>query len=68
MNDSPNFRTDANSDNGIMFRNKRDRKMINVDPRKDPPGDGTKRKEIECNGEHGYIQVVFFDHVTRRKH
>uniref|UniRef100_A0A7S3IQ90 Cilia- and flagella-associated protein 299 n=1 Tax=Strombidium inclinatum TaxID=197538 RepID=A0A7S3IQ90_9SPIT len=65
LNDSPNFRVDANSDAGLLFRNKRDRKVINVDPNKDPPGDGTKRVEIECSE---YTQVVFFDHITRRKH
>jgi len=66
LNDSPNFRVDANSDAGLLFRNKRDRKVINVDPNKsDGPGDGTKRVEIQSPE---YIQVVFFDHQTRRKH
>ena len=65
LNDSPNFKVDANSDAGLLFRNRRDRKVINVDPNKDPPGDGTKRVEIECDE---YTQVVFFDHITRRKH
>ena len=64
--DSPNFRTDANSDAGLVFRNKRDRKLINVDPNKpDGPGDGTTRHEYKCDE---YTQVVFFDHMTRRKH
>ena len=31
-NESPNFRVDANSEVGLLFRNKRDRKVINVDP------------------------------------
>ena len=31
--DSLNFRVDADSKNGLMFRNKRDRKVINVDPK-----------------------------------
>ena len=31
--DSPNFRVDANSEAGLLFKNKRDRKVINVDPR-----------------------------------
>ena len=31
-NESPNFRVDANSEAGLLFRNKRDRKVINVDP------------------------------------
>jgi hypothetical protein len=65
MCDSPNFRVDANSDAGLLFRNKRDRKVINVDPTKLEPGDGTKRVEIETEE---YTQVVFFDHITRRKH
>lgn len=34
-NDSPNFKVDANSGlQGLLFRNKRDRKVINVDPNK----------------------------------
>ena len=64
-NDSKNFRVDANSEEGLIFRNTRDRKTINVRPGKDP-GDGTKRyDDIETKE---YIQVVFFDHLTRRKH
>ena len=47
--DSPNFRVDANSDVGLLFRNRRDRKVINVDPSKETPGDGTKRIEIDCD-------------------
>lgn len=32
-NDSPNFKVDANSgEAGLLFRNKRDRKVINVNP------------------------------------
>ena len=31
-NDSPNFKVDANSEAGLLFRNRRDRKVINVDP------------------------------------
>jgi hypothetical protein len=47
LSDSPNFRVDANSDEGLLFRNKRDRKVINVNPA-EKPGDGTDREEIEC--------------------
>ena len=46
LNDSPNFRVDANSETGLLFRNKWDRKVINVNPKVDPPGDGTKREEL----------------------
>lgn len=65
ISDSPNFRTDANSDAGLLFRNKRDRKVIYVNPENDNPGDDTEREVIECEE---YTQVVFFDHLTRRKH
>ena len=64
-NDSPNFRVDTHDEKGILFRNKRDRKVINVNPNVDPPGDSTQRIEIDCEE---YTQVVFFDHFTRRKH
>ena len=64
INDSPNFRVDANSEEGLKFRNKRDRKVIYVNPELEDPGDGTTRTEIECEE---YTQVVFFDHTTRRK-
>ena len=66
-NDSPNFRTDASSEEGLMFRNKRDRKLINVNPSLAKAGDFTERVELE-NPPEPYIQVVFFDHMTRRKH
>jgi len=44
-NDSPNFKVDANSQQqALLFRNKRDRKVINVDPKKKEE-DNTKRIE-----------------------
>ena len=64
-NDSPNFKVDANSEAGLLFRNRRDRKVINVDPYAVlESGDNCMRTEIECEE---YTQVVFFDHETRRK-
>jgi len=65
MTDSPNFRVDAGSDQGLLFRNKRDRKVINVNPEMETPGDGSSREVLQCED---YTQVVFFDHFTRRKH
>lgn len=38
---------------GLKFKNKRDRKVLNVDPRA-PPGDGSSRTELET---HEYMQV-----------
>jgi hypothetical protein len=38
--------------------------VIDVDPNRSP-GDNTTRVELGAIGS--YLQVVFFDHVTRRK-
>lgn len=59
MTDSPNFRVQADGKEGLLFRNKRDRKMINVNPEAPEPGDFTTREVVECPD---YTQVVFFDH------
>lgn len=48
---------------GLLFKNKRDRKVINVDPAGNP-GDNTTRTEVR---DPHYAQVVIFDHFTRRK-
>lgn len=64
INESPNFRVDTYSESGLQFKNKRDRKIINVDPDAESPGDNTKRFEIETDE---YSQVVIYDHYTRRK-
>ena len=47
-----------------MFKNKRDRKLINVDPDA-LPGDNSTRTDIETDA---YLHVVIYDHVTRRRH
>lgn len=64
INESPNFRVDTYSESGLQFKNKRDRKIINVDPDAETPGDNTRRFEIETDE---YAQVVIYDHSTRRK-
>jgi len=46
-----------------MFKNKRDRKVINVDPHANP-GDNTTRLEVI---DTAYVQIVIYDHFTRRK-
>ena len=53
----------ADNEAGLLFKNKRDRKVINVDP-KSLPGDNSRRIEIKTQE---YLQVVIYDHVTRRK-
>ncbi|XP_069482261.1 cilia- and flagella-associated protein 299 isoform X2 [Ambystoma mexicanum] len=62
-NASPNYQVIAENASGLLFKNKRDRKIINVDP-KASPGDNTTRTPIQTDL---YIQVVIYDHVTRRK-
>ena len=62
-NSTPNFQTMADNEAGLLFKNKRDRKVINVDA-KAPPGDNSTRSEITTDE---YMQVVIYDHMTRRK-
>jgi len=62
-NPSPNFQVIAANEQGLLFKNKRDRKIINVDPNA-PCGDNSTRTEIAT---HDYFQVVIYDHMTRRK-
>ena len=62
-NPTPNFQIIADNEAGLLFKNKRDRKVINVDPM-EYPGDNSRRVEVPT---HEYLQVVLWDHVTRRK-
>merc|ERR1712216_666907 len=62
-NSTPNFQVIADNETGLLFKNKRDRKVINVDP-KQSPGDNSTRTEIKTTE---YLQVVIYDHMTRRK-
>jgi hypothetical protein len=63
-NSSLNFQAITDGDHGLLFKSTRDRKVIDVDPSKEP-GDNTTR--LELGGVGGYLQVVIFDHTTRRK-
>lgn len=62
-NSTPHYQVIADSAQGLLFKNKRDRKIINVNP-ECPPGDNTTRTEIETNE---YTQIVLYDHSTRRR-
>ncbi|XP_071982692.1 cilia- and flagella-associated protein 299 [Engystomops pustulosus] len=62
-NASPNYQVIAESSSGLLFKNKRDRKILNVDP-KASPGDNSTRNPIQTDI---YIQAVIYDHITRRK-
>ncbi|OCU00368.1 hypothetical protein XELAEV_18006142mg [Xenopus laevis] len=62
-NPSPNYQVIAETSSGLLFKNKRDRKILNVDP-KASPGDNSTRTSIQTDI---YIQAVIYDHITRRK-
>lgn len=63
-NNSATFQVLADSEAGLMFKHRRDRKTINVDPRAPTPGDNSNRTVLVTNE---YTQVTLYDHVTRRK-
>ncbi|XP_032190598.1 cilia- and flagella-associated protein 299 isoform X2 [Mustela erminea] len=62
-NSTPNYQVMADNPEGLLFKYKRDRKILNVDP-KSSPGDNSTRTPIQTEL---YIQVVLFDHISRRK-
>lgn len=61
-NPTPNFQVKADTEAGLLFKNKRDRKVINVDPNADC-GDNSTRHVIHTKE---YMQVVLYDHMSRR--
>lgn len=64
-NATPNFQVVADDAQGLLFKNKRDRKVISVDPRQDGKAAETcLRTEVKSPE---YVQCVFYDHVIRRK-
>ncbi|CAG5121589.1 unnamed protein product [Candidula unifasciata] len=63
-NPTPNYQVIAENASGLLFKNKRDRKIINVDPKAPTPGDNSERHVINTNK---YIQAVIYDHINRRK-
>eukprot|EP00940_MAST-03C_sp_MAST-3C-sp2_P001350 g1350.t1 len=62
-NSNTNFQVIATNEAGLLFKNKKDRKVINVDASADV-GDNSTRTEISTGS---YLQVVIYDHMTRRK-
>ncbi|XP_071808496.1 cilia- and flagella-associated protein 299-like [Asterias amurensis] len=63
-NPTPNYQVIAENASGLLFKNKRDRKILNVDPKAASPGDNSTRTPLTCPQ---YTQVVIYDHITRRK-
>lgn len=62
-NSSSNYQVVADSADGLLFKNKKDRKILNVDPNGEP-GDNSTRTMIDTDE---YQQVVFYDHSTRKR-
>lgn len=63
-NSTPHYQVIADSASGLLFKNKRDRKIINVNPESDSAGDNTDRIELPTSE---YLQIVIYDHSTRRR-
>ncbi|XP_026190629.1 uncharacterized protein C4orf22 homolog [Cyclospora cayetanensis] len=61
--DSADFLVVAGEGSGMLFRHRRDRKLINPNPG-GPPGDNTKRTEVETEE---LLHLVFYDHTCRKK-
>lgn len=51
----------ADNASGLVFKNKRDRKTICVDP-SSPLGDNSTRTDFDTEE---FMQVVIYDHVVR---
>lgn len=60
---SANFHVLADSAAGLVFQNTKDRKTLCVDPAA-PLGDNSTRTNLATDE---YLQVVIYDHVTRRR-
>lgn len=60
---SPNYEIIANSPKGMSFLNKRDQKVVYVDP-SSSPGDNSARTIVPAEQ---YTSVIIFDHYNRRK-
>ncbi|EDV25161.1 uncharacterized protein TRIADDRAFT_25763 [Trichoplax adhaerens] len=63
-NSTPNYQVMSENTSGLLFKNKRDRKILNVDPKAQTPGDNSMRVPLLTSM---YTQVVIYDHMTRRK-
>ncbi|KAM6073002.1 cilia- and flagella-associated protein 299 [Theristicus caerulescens] len=61
-NSSPNYQVIAENACGLLFENRNDRKIINVDP-KAYSGDNTTRTPVET---YLYLHVVIYDHIIRK--
>ncbi|XP_068992201.1 cilia- and flagella-associated protein 299-like [Neodiprion pinetum] len=63
-NETPNFHPFIDPKQGLVLKNLHDRSIISIDPDGPSPTISTTRVNVKCDG---YEQVVFYDHVVRRK-
>mmetsp|Transcript_5536 Transcript_5536/g.20830 ORF Transcript_5536/g.20830 Transcript_5536/m.20830 type:complete len:231 (-) Transcript_5536:32-724(-) len=63
-NNSSTFQVIADSERGLLFKHRRDRKTIDVDPKSSDPGFNSTRKNIKTNE---YLQCVLYEHHPRRR-
>uniref|UniRef100_A0A3Q0QWR9 Cilia- and flagella-associated protein 299 n=1 Tax=Amphilophus citrinellus TaxID=61819 RepID=A0A3Q0QWR9_AMPCI len=60
-NSSPNFEVIYDNPDGLLFKNKRDKKILNLDPLSGP-GEDSKRTFLQSDI---YIHAVIYDHNIR---
>lgn len=63
-NNTVNWFVLSESVRGLIFKSRRDRKVVNVDPRVETPGDSSTRTLVSSPN---YSQVVLYDHIIRQK-
>ncbi|XP_036454152.1 cilia- and flagella-associated protein 299 [Colossoma macropomum] len=63
MNDTENYQVIAEHSSSLLFKNKKDRKILNVDPEASSPGANSSRTSIQSDLYH---HVVIYDHITRK--
>ncbi|KAA0717298.1 hypothetical protein E1301_Tti012248 [Triplophysa tibetana] len=61
-NTSLNYEVITENQSGLLFENKEDRKILNVDPEASP-GDSSVRIPVQSDL---YVHVVFYDHILRK--
>ncbi|XP_076348969.1 cilia- and flagella-associated protein 299-like [Tachypleus tridentatus] len=61
---TPYYQVITDNRDGILFKNKKDRKILNVDPKAQSPGEDSVRISVNSSI---YLQVALYDHFSRQK-
>ncbi|XP_013775426.1 uncharacterized protein C4orf22 homolog isoform X2 [Limulus polyphemus] len=64
FNPTPYYQVITDNRDGLLFMNKKDRKILNVDPKAQSPGEDSVRISVNSSI---YLQVVLYDHISRQK-